>query len=96
MSKDKNQNEEAHAFSFAVITEEVVRLKALQIVIHNEDSIDLQKIMSTVARHYIVQALDRARGNKSQAAKMLGLPSYQTLDNWMKKHEVVIFAGSDS
>lgn len=25
-------------------------------------------------------------GNKTQAAALLGLPSYQTLTNWLKKH----------
>jgi DNA-binding protein Fis len=27
-------------------------------------------------------------GNKSRAAKLLGLPNYQTLTNWLKRHGV--------
>ena len=26
------------------------------------------------------------RGNKTEAARLLGLPSYQTLTNWLKKY----------
>ena len=39
-----------------------------------------------MARHYLRRALDAAHGNKSQAAKLLGLPSYQTLTNWLEKY----------
>ena len=36
----------------------------------------------------IKMALLLSNGNKSKAAKLLGLPSYQTLTNWMIKHGV--------
>jgi DNA-binding NtrC family response regulator len=36
----------------------------------------------------IKMALLLCNGNKTAAADMLGLPSYQTLTNWMTKHGV--------
>ena len=48
--------------------------------------LDLQEIIGRVARHYLRRALDAAHGNKSQAAKLLGLSSYQTLTNWLQKY----------
>ena len=48
--------------------------------------LDLQEIIGSVARHYLRRALDAAHGNKSQAAKLLGLSSYQTLTNWLEKY----------
>lgn len=46
---------------------------------------DLEVLLDDVKRHYIALALDRARGRKTTAAKLLGLSSHQTLGNWMKK-----------
>ena len=54
-----------------------------------EDRVDLQKIIAEVARHYIIRAIEYSEGNKSMAAKLVGLTSYQTLNNWMKKYEVI-------
>jgi len=54
-----------------------------------DEGVDLQKIMAEVAQHYITQAIEHAEGNKTTAAKLVGLPSYQTLSNWMKKYDVV-------
>ncbi len=48
--------------------------------------IDLPKIMKTVAVHYLEKGLSETRGNKTETAKILGLPSYQTLTNWLKKY----------
>jgi transcriptional regulator with GAF, ATPase, and Fis domain len=50
------------------------------------EELDLQEIIGRVARHYLRRALDAAHGNKSQAAKLLGLSSYQTLTNWLEKY----------
>ena len=50
--------------------------------------LDLQGLLSVVARHYLQRALDEAQGNKTEAAKLIGLPSYQTFTNWLKKYEV--------
>lgn len=52
------------------------------------DGLDLSQVLATVARHYLERALDEAQGNKTQAARLLGLPSYQTLTNWMKRYGV--------
>lgn len=52
------------------------------------NGLDLQEILATVARHYLQRALDEAQGNKTRAAQLVGLPSYQTFTNWIKKHEV--------
>ena len=52
------------------------------------NGLDLREVIATVTRSYIERALDKANGNKSDAAKLLGLPSYQTLTNWMKKYGV--------
>ena len=52
------------------------------------DGLSLPDLLALVARHYLVRALDEAQGNKTQAARLLGLPSYQTLTNWLSKYEV--------
>jgi len=48
--------------------------------------IDLPEIMKTVAVHYLERGLSESNENKTKAAKILGLPSYQTLTNWLKKY----------
>jgi len=50
------------------------------------EGIDLPAIMKTVAVHYLKKGLDQTNGNKTRAAQILGLPSYQTLTNWLKKY----------
>ena len=52
------------------------------------DGLDLPEILNAVARHYLERAMDEARGNKTRAAELVGLPSYQTLTNWLKKYGV--------
>jgi transcriptional regulator with PAS, ATPase and Fis domain len=44
--------------------------------------------MKKVAVHYLNKALEECGDNKTQAAEKLGLPSYQTLSNWMKKYDL--------
>jgi DNA-binding NtrC family response regulator len=46
----------------------------------------LQEVMAETARHYLNRALGEAHGNKTEAARLLGLSSYQTLTNWMEKY----------
>jgi len=53
-----------------------------------ENGVDLPELMGEVARHYLERALQHANGNKSRATELLGLPSYQTLTNWLKKYGV--------
>ncbi len=52
------------------------------------EDLSLPDLMATVAQHYLTRALEEARGNKTRAAKLVGLPSYQTLSNWIKRYEV--------
>lgn len=49
------------------------------------DGFNLQEIQDFITSNYIQRALREAGGNKSRAAKLLGLANYQTLTNWMTK-----------
>jgi len=49
---------------------------------------NLSDLLQEVARHYLGRAMDEAHGNKTKAAELVGLPSYQTLTNWLAKYEV--------
>lgn len=51
-----------------------------------EGRVNLPEIMKTVAVHYLERGLAQNNGNKSKTAITLGLPSYQTLTNWLKKY----------
>ena len=53
---------------------------------HLGQGIDLPEIMKTVAVHYLERGLEKNNGNKTKTAQTLGLPSYQTLTNWLKKY----------
>ena len=53
-----------------------------------DQSISLPEIIGGVARHYLERAMAQAHGNKSEAARLLGLGSYQTLSNWLQKYGV--------
>jgi DNA-binding NtrC family response regulator len=46
---------------------------------------DLESLLDEMKRHYVEKALQISDGNKSAAAKLLGLASHQTLNNWMKR-----------
>tara|TARA_R100001244_G_scaffold49880_1_gene43953 strand:- start:720 stop:959 length:240 start_codon:yes stop_codon:yes gene_type:complete len=48
----------------------------------------LQEEISALVRKRISAALLLCAGNKTKAAALLGLPSYQTLTNWMNQHGV--------
>jgi len=50
------------------------------------DGLKLPNILKDVARHYLSRAMEDAQGNKSKAAELIGLPSYQTLTNWLAKY----------
>jgi DNA-binding NtrC family response regulator len=49
---------------------------------------DLPELLAQVARHYLRRAMADAHGNKTKAADLVGLSSYQTLTNWLTKYEV--------
>ena len=53
-----------------------------------DSAIALEDLMASVARHYLQRALDQTKGNKTQAAALLGFRNYQTLTNWMDKYGV--------
>jgi DNA-binding NtrC family response regulator len=52
------------------------------------EGLNLPEIISTVARHYLSRSLEEAHGNKTRAAELVGLPSYQTLTNWLKRYGI--------
>ncbi len=52
------------------------------------DDFSLPDLLASVARHYLARALDETQGNKSRATRLVGLPSYQTFTNWIKKYGV--------
>jgi DNA-binding NtrC family response regulator len=79
------------------ITEAEIRQAIFTVPTQNKNGIlsrplgngfDLQQALTEVAQHYLCKALEQAHGNKSEAAKLVGLPSYQTLTNWLKKYGV--------
>jgi DNA-binding NtrC family response regulator len=48
----------------------------------------LDTLMAEVATHYIDRALSHTNGNKTQAAKILGIKNYQTLTNWITRYGI--------
>jgi transcriptional regulator with PAS, ATPase and Fis domain len=52
------------------------------------DGFKLPELMAKLAQHYLTRALDEARGNKTRATELLGLPSYQTLTNWLVRYGI--------
>lgn len=49
---------------------------------------NLPDLLTQVAQHYLERAVAEAHGNKTEAADLVGLPSYQTLTNWLNKYKV--------
>ena len=52
------------------------------------EGLDLPALIGTLARHYLQRALEEGQGNKTHAARLVGLSSYQTFTNWMKRYGV--------
>ena len=50
--------------------------------------VDIQGIIAEICQHYIPQALVETGQNKTEAAQLLGLKNYQTLNNWMQKYGI--------
>lgn len=48
----------------------------------------LPDLLHEVARHYLTRGMEEAGGSKTKAASLLGLPSYQTLTNWLERYRV--------
>lgn len=53
-----------------------------------ENGFSLSETLGEVASHYLERALKQAGGNKSSAARLLGMANYQTLKNWLKKYSI--------
>ncbi|MGE3777063.1 MAG: sigma 54-interacting transcriptional regulator, partial [Pirellulaceae bacterium] len=52
------------------------------------DGFSLQGLLEDIQRHYLERAMDEARGVKTRAAELLGIPNYQTLDAQLKRLRV--------
>ena len=48
--------------------------------------LSLPDLLADVARHYLERAMAEADGNKTRAADLVGLASYQTLTNWLLRY----------
>ena len=46
----------------------------------------LPQLLAEVAQHYLGRAMEEASENKTRAAELVGLASYQTLTNWLSKY----------
>ena len=46
----------------------------------------LPDLLAEVARHYLARAMEEAANNKTRAAELVGLASYQTFTNWLSKY----------
>ena len=46
----------------------------------------LPDLLAEVARHYLARAMEEASNNKTRAAELVGLASYQTFTNWLSKY----------
>lgn len=55
-----------------------------------DEGFELKQLFSEVAQHYIQRAMKQTNGNKTQAAKLLGISNYQTLTNWIIQHNVKV------
>lgn len=52
------------------------------------DGFNLEEYLNDIHRNYLRQAMEEARGVKTQAARLLGLKNYQTLDAQLKRLKV--------
>lgn len=50
-----------------------------------DDGFRIEETLDRVAEFYLSAALDKANGNKTKAAELLGLGSYQTVTNWINR-----------
>jgi transcriptional regulator with PAS, ATPase and Fis domain len=49
---------------------------------------DLEEHLKSIQRHYLRRGMEEARGNKTKAARLLGIPHYQTLDAQLNRLNV--------
>lgn len=53
-----------------------------------EEGFEIESVLAEVSKHYLKRALKMTAGNKSKAAVLLGLGSYQTVANWMARLDI--------
>lgn len=68
------------------LTPEINKKSAVLMNYPLEKGVNLPEIMANIAREYLSRALTESGGNKTKAARLLGLPNYQTLGNWLTKY----------
>lgn len=49
------------------------------------EGFELESVLDEVRRHYVERARTASAGNKSRAARLLGLNSHHVLSNWTKR-----------
>jgi transcriptional regulator with PAS, ATPase and Fis domain len=54
------------------------------------NGLDLKAVLAEVVRHYLPRALAEANDNRPRAAELVGLKSYQVLNQWLARYEVKI------
>ena len=59
------------------------------------DCFTLETHLEAIQRHYLQRAMREAAGVKSQAARLLGMQNYQTLDAQLKRLDVEWDVGDD-
>ncbi len=52
------------------------------------EGFSIETVIRETAAHYLERAMEQAGGNKTRAAALLGLGSYQTLSNWLERYGV--------
>ncbi len=57
-----------------------------------DHGLNLPALQAELARHYLQRALKETHGNKTKAAELVGLPSYQTLTNWLTRYNLPPFS----
>ena len=66
------------------------RVEGLELCPAQDGRYDLPHEISKLISRRIIHAMEICRGNKTDAARMLGLSNYQTLTNWINKYGVEI------
>jgi DNA-binding NtrC family response regulator len=69
--------------------EAILRLPSADEAILNRplgNGFDVGSVIREVERHYLERAMEEGQGVKSKAAELLGLGSYQTVTDWLKRH----------
>jgi DNA-binding NtrC family response regulator len=54
------------------------------------NGLDINELLAEVAKHYLKRAWEESGGSKTEAAKLVGLPSYQTYSNWLTKYGIEV------